>query len=36
MPMNHPPPEERIPGSSYRNRYPFVLPSKPQAFRQVI
>lgn len=27
MPMNHPPPEERIPGSSYRNRYPFVLPN---------
>lgn len=28
MPMNHPPPEERLPGSSYRNRYPFILPSK--------
>ena len=26
--MNHPPPEERLPGSSYRNRYPFILPSK--------
>lgn len=28
MPMNHPPAEDRLPGSSYRNRYPFVLPSK--------
>lgn len=27
MPMNHPPPEERLPGSSYRNRYPFILPN---------
>jgi len=27
MPMNHPPPEERLPGSSYRNRYPFIIPN---------
>ncbi|KAK3729224.1 hypothetical protein QZH41_012265 [Actinostola sp. cb2023] len=27
IPMNHPAPEERIPGSSYRNRYPFILPN---------
>ncbi|XP_068672988.1 tyrosine-protein phosphatase non-receptor type 7-like [Montipora foliosa] len=27
IPMNHPPPEERLPGSSYRNRYPFILPN---------
>jgi len=26
--MNYPPSEERLPGSSYRNRYPFIIPSK--------
>ncbi|XP_032236748.1 receptor-type tyrosine-protein phosphatase R [Nematostella vectensis] len=27
IPMNHPPAEERLPGSSYRNRYPSILPN---------
>ncbi|KAK2565638.1 Receptor-type tyrosine-protein phosphatase R [Acropora cervicornis] len=27
IPMNYPPSEERLPGSSYRNRYPFIIPS---------
>lgn len=27
IPMNYPSSEERLPGSSYRNRYPFIIPN---------